>query len=321
VGKNALSFAHHGEPRWWQQRTFAASNDGGQENPLPTLRCSRHFSIKIKFHFFKLQPNTTTPMHLLNLRRFIAAVLTTAATLAAADPGMLRIATEPGDAQIFINGQRKGNSPEQEGQTFAVKLPQGDYTVEAKKSDGSDYYAKKSVYVSNDSLQTVNLKLEKVAKPYGNAANGSVTIAGREWLRCSVGQSWNGSTCEGEALKYTFEQAQQTAATFNATGYGGKRDWRVPTVRELQSLRVCSTGFVSEKRDLQDGGEPVSKYCNDNSSKPTIDQNTFPKTPDSWFWTSSPYAGYSYGAWVVNFDDGNVYDGYRGSANPVRLVR
>lgn len=56
--------------------------------------------------------------------------------MAHADQGMLRITTSPGDAQIFINGQRKGNSPSQEGQSFAVKLPQGDYTVESRKSDG-----------------------------------------------------------------------------------------------------------------------------------------------------------------------------------------
>jgi len=42
---------------------------------------------------------------------FGSAALCLAATLAHAEPGMLRITTDPGDAQIFINGQRKGNSP------------------------------------------------------------------------------------------------------------------------------------------------------------------------------------------------------------------
>lgn len=63
---------------------------------------------------------------------FASAALCLATTLAHADTGMLRIATSPGDAQIFINGQRKGNSSSQEGQSFAVKLPQGEYTVEAR---------------------------------------------------------------------------------------------------------------------------------------------------------------------------------------------
>lgn len=68
--------------------------------------------------------------------------------IAHAESGMLHITTDPGDAQIFINGQRKGNSPSLEGQSFAVKLPQGEYTAEARKSDGKDYYGKKSVGVT-----------------------------------------------------------------------------------------------------------------------------------------------------------------------------
>jgi hypothetical protein len=259
-----------------------------------------------------------------SIKPLIALALAALATMAAADPGMLRITTSPGDAQIFINGQRKGNSPSQEGQTFAVKLPQGQYTVEARKSDGSDYYAKKSVYVSNDSLQTVDLSLDKVVlppMPYGNKPNGSVTISGREWLRCSVGQAWDGSTCIGQAKGYTYEQAKEMADKFNAVGYGGKRDWRVPTVRELQTLRVCSTGFGSEKRDIQEGGEWVSKACNDNATKPTIDQNAFPKTPLGWYWSSSPYVGGSSYAWYVDFGNGSVFNYNRSVNYYVRLVR
>jgi hypothetical protein len=249
--------------------------------------------------------------------------LLTLASLAHAEPGMLRITTSPGDAQIFVNGQRKGNSPSQEGQTFAVRLPQGDYTVEARKSDGNDYYyGKKSVFVANDSLQTVNLSLSETAQPYGQAPNGSARVAEREWLRCSIGQSWSGSSCTGDAKKYTFEEAKASADAFNATGYGGKRDWRVPTVRELQSLRVCSTGFVSETRDIQDGREAVSKECKDNASKPTVDTAPFPQTPEGSFWSSSPYVGVANYAWVVNFSIGFVNSyGNRSDSYYVRLVR
>jgi Protein of unknown function (DUF1566) len=245
------------------------------------------------------------------------------------EQGMLRITTIPGDAQIFVNGERKGNSPSQEEQTFAVRLPQGDYTVEARKSDGKDYYGKKSVFVSNDSLQTINISLEKVVlppKPYGEAPNGSVKQDNLEWLRCSIGQSWTGSTCTGEAKEYTFEQAKTAATSFNATGYGGKRDWRLPTIRELQSLRVCSTGFVSETRDLQDGGEAVSKRCNDNASKPTIDVSLFPQTPAKNYWSASPFADDADYAWSIGFnvgDAGGVSRDLNGGygLNLVRLVR
>ncbi len=251
--------------------------------------------------------------------------LLTLASLAHAEPGMLRITTSPGDAQIFVNGQRKGNSPSQEGQTFAVRLPQGDYTVEARKSDGKDYYGKKSVFVANDSLQTVNISLSEVklpAKPYGQAPNGSAKLGGLEWLRCSIGQSWSGSTCIGQARRYTFEEAKAAADTFNATGYGGKRDWRVPTVRELASLIQCSSGQFKDSDDVKDGGDKIQNNCGGTFSKPTIDIGVFPQTPtDDRFWSSSPFVGNASYAWDVNFGGGYVYDYGRYDTLPVRLVR
>lgn len=262
----------------------------------------------------------------MKLHRLLPVALISFSAIAYADIGMLRITTDPGDAQIFINGQRKGNSPSQDGQSFAVKLPQGEYTVEGRKSDGQDYYGKKSVYVANDSLQTVHISLAKVnlpPKPYGNAANGSTVVNGLEWLRCSMGQQWTGTTCVGSAKEYTFDEAQQVPRMFNATGYGGKRDWRVPTIRELASLRVCSTGFTNKTKDLQDGGSPVPYECNGGSSKPTIDTVRFPNTAASLVWSGSPYASNTSSAWFVNFDLGGSYYYNRsdGDGYGVRLVR
>ena len=81
-------------------------------------------------------------------------------SVASADTGMLRIATKPGDAQLFINGQRKGNSPAEEGQNFAIKLRNGDYTVEAVKPQGpTELYGKKTVFVADDTLQTITIEM------------------------------------------------------------------------------------------------------------------------------------------------------------------
>jgi hypothetical protein len=58
------------------------------------------------------------------------------------------------------------------------------------------------------------------------------------WQRCSVGQTFDKlKGCIGEAKEFTFEEAQQLS----------KDGWRVPTIRELESLRVCSTGFDAKK--------------------------------------------------------------------------
>ncbi len=81
----------------------------------------------------------------------------------AAGKGMVKIVTSPGDARLFIDGKRKGNSPAEAGQTFAIKLPEGEYLIEAVKETGGkdEYYGKKKIFVAEDTLQTVSLKLAK----------------------------------------------------------------------------------------------------------------------------------------------------------------
>jgi formylglycine-generating enzyme required for sulfatase activity len=97
-----------------------------------------------------------------------ALLLGTFATLttspAWADKGMLKILTEPGNAKIYINGKRKGNSPSEAGQTFAIKLDEGAYRIEAIKDTGGFmelYGANSDVYVAEDALQTITLKLSE----------------------------------------------------------------------------------------------------------------------------------------------------------------
>ena len=81
----------------------------------------------------------------------------------AGDTGMLRIATDPGDAQIFIDGKRKGNSPTEPGQYFVIKLADGDHVVQAIKpgTDINEHYGEKKVFVADGSMQTLNRKLEQ----------------------------------------------------------------------------------------------------------------------------------------------------------------
>ena len=83
----------------------------------------------------------------------------------------------------------------------------------------------------------------------------------------------------------------------NTSALCGYTDWRMPTKEELQGI-VASSGI------------------------PKIDTTWFPNTRASFYWSSSPYVGYSSGALVVYFYDGDGYDLNRGSGNGyVRLVR
>ncbi len=82
-----------------------------------------------------------------------------------ADKGQVEIISKPGDAKIYINGKRKGTTPSEIGQSFVIELKEGEYTIEAViPSTGQfEQYAKKEIFVADDTLQPVSLKLEKRA--------------------------------------------------------------------------------------------------------------------------------------------------------------
>jgi Protein of unknown function (DUF1566) len=128
-----------------------------------------------------------------------------------------------------------------------------------------------------------------------NAAGDEITDSktGLIWKRCPEGMVWSVNTCTGTAATYTHEQALA-----RATAQAGAAGWRLPNVKELSSIVDASR------------------------ISPAIDTAAFPATPSYYFWTSSPYAGYSSFAWSVNFGYGGVYDGYlRLNTLHVRLVR
>ncbi len=109
----------------------------------------------------------------------------------------------------------------------------------------------------------------------------------------------------------------------NTQGLCGAKDWRLPTNEELKGLVYCSDGKTTTL-----GKDEYGWICSSNkdwnltTTSPTINTTYFPNTPTSyWFWSSSPNADDSYGAWIVFFSyGGSGYNYKNGSAN-VRLVR
>jgi hypothetical protein len=103
------------------------------------------------------------------------------------------------------------------------------------------------------------------------------------WMRCSLGQNWDGKTCAGKAKEFTFQDAQAAAQELNSrSGFAGHNDWKVPEIRQLASLIACSNGQATSFRDVKDGGSTIVHDCPDGRVKPTIDPIAFPTTDANW---------------------------------------
>ena len=142
-------------------------------------------------------------------------------------------------------------------------------------------------------LRNLILLLALFLSPFANAipsytinSDGTVSDAttGLTWMRCSMGQTWTGSTCSGSASEYIWSDA--VALTTNFASY---HDWRLPNVREL--LTIVDRTVIN----------------------PAINTTVFPNTPASRFQSSSEYADVNadfgapsaeLNAWLVNFEAG-----------------
>ncbi|CCE23802.1 Lcl C-terminal domain-containing protein [Methylotuvimicrobium alcaliphilum] len=148
---------------------------------------------------------------------------------------------------------------------------------------------------------------------YRDNGDGTVTdiTTGLQWMRCSLGQTWQNSTCTGEASRYTFDDALQAG---RQRVFAGHSDWRVPTIAELKTLIYCSSGLPKTWND-------TGEVCGGDYQRPTIQQSAFPNTSASFVWSSSPHADVSGVAWYVHFYNGHVGSSSKTSHYRVRLVR
>ena len=117
---------------------------------------------------------------------------------------------------------------------------------------------------------------------------------GLMWVRCSVGQQWDGSICKGEAAIFTWAEALKLA---NLEVFAGYDDWRLPNKNQLESI--------------------VEGRC----VAPSVNLKVFPSTQSAFYWTSSPYAGLGTGAWSVDFGYGVVTATEKSGKLNIRLVR
>lgn len=131
--------------------------------------------------------------------------------------------------------------------------------------------------------------------------NGTVTDnkTGLTWMRCSLGQIWDGSGCTGSISRMNWQ-----AALINAKSerFANFNDWRLPNIKELASI--------------------VESSCFD----PAINIEVFPNTPGYIYWSSSARPSTSnsndhYKAYLMYFNYGVVSFNSKSNREGVRLVR
>ncbi|TWI75377.1 uncharacterized protein DUF1566 [Desulfobotulus alkaliphilus] len=131
-------------------------------------------------------------------------------------------------------------------------------------------------------------------------ANASLTHkkTGLTWMRCALGQSWEGGTCTGDASMHIWQDALMEAEQLNREGgFGGFSDWRLPNYKELASI--------------------VEERC----TGPAMNALLFPGAPASVFWSSTPLNNADdRPAAYIHFNGGDSFI-HEGDTGSVRLVR
>ena len=116
-----------------------------------------------------------------------------------------------------------------------------------------------------------------------------------EWLRCSVGQQWDGSRCVGEIINLSLDMVPK-ALDIAGEQLGGI--WRLPSKKELTSI-----------------------ICRDCSS-PKIDEQIFPDTDNAPYWTGDQSFFNKKFYVSVNFHTGFTFNRFSPIKElAVRLVR
>ena len=130
-----------------------------------------------------------------------------------------------------------------------------------------------------------------------------------QWVKNSPGNKYPESRRNGKGDIYNDWNKLVDAA--NSDQLCGFSDWRVPDLYQLASLVRCRGGNYKN----------LDKGCSGSYQKPTIDTEYFPNTHSSSYWSASPDANYSDGAWLLSFGYGGDGGSGRDYTLRVRLVR
>jgi hypothetical protein len=112
------------------------------------------------------------------------------------------------------------------------------------------------------------------------------------WTRCSLSDGGTPSPendCATPGGVYTWEQAIEACNHLKAIKYAGRSGWRLPNIRELQSIIVYTYIYG-----------------------PRINEKVFPGTmQDGHYWSSTTHKNNADLAWTIDFSFGNVTYRYK----------
>ncbi len=149
---------------------------------------------------------------------------------------------------------------------------------------------------------------------FTDAGHGTVidTRTNLQWMRCAIGQSWNGFSCAGEAERVPWAATANVVRTVNRQSQEG--DWRLPTVTELKSIVYCN--------NTPDNPPQRGMHCASfglYAGGPSINPLAFPNAPASYFWSQTALKDdYS---WGIDFNSGRDHWDLQAIPAYIRLVR
>ena len=124
-----------------------------------------------------------------------------------------------------------------------------------------------------------------------------------------------GGTCNAGSPSGLFvgQTIFQQVATLNAANFGGHNDWRVPNIKELQS--IVDFGQFSPALDSAFHGASCGASCTDLTD-PSCSCDAA-----SYYWSSTSLEPNPFNAWGVYSGGGNVGDLGKTDGYVVRAVR
>ncbi|WP_409523244.1 DUF1566 domain-containing protein [Nitrincola sp. MINF-07-Sa-05] len=135
---------------------------------------------------------------------------------------------------------------------------------------------------------------------------------GLQWMRCALGQEWDGQTCAGNATRTRWDEARTQINQLNRQGKNGRNNWRLPDIDELSTLIYCEE---EQRWDI-----PRGESCKQGTEGPTLSTRAFPNSHGWRFWSSTPRMVDQF-IWTVHFGYGLASANYKDNDARVRPVR